>query len=356
MKSRAVLLLAALHVSAFSALARQPAPGPDHTREALVIPDVALVNQNGAPIRFYSDLVKDRVVVINFIFTSCTTICPVMGVNFASLGKSAGDAVEFISVSVDPEVDTPERLRTWAARFGVTVPWTLVTGQKSAIDQLLKGLKVLTADRLDHAAIVLIGSGGTGAGWIRANGLAPAARLAELVAAARSEARTTNQPSPAHTYFTDVTLVDQNGVSRRLYTDLMKDKVVIIDVLFTGCEGACPVMARTFARLQEFLGERLGDQVHMLSISVDPRTDTPAKMKAYATGVNARPGWFFLSGSPENVVVALQKLGQYVERKEDHSNLILIGNDRTGLWKKVFGMAPYDEIVKVLETVLNDRG
>ena len=356
MTSCAVLILAALHLSALSAPARQSAPAPESARERLTIPDLEVVNQAGRPIRFYSDLVKGKVVVINFIFTSCTTVCPVMGVNFASLRKLTGDSVELISISVDPDVDTPERLRTWAAGFKVGPPWTLVTGKKAVIDQLLTGLKAFAPDRLDHATTVLIGSGGTGAGWIRANALAPAATLAELVAVAQSEARASNPQAPAHKYFTDVTLVDQDGVPRRLYSDLLKDKVVIIDVLFTGCEGACPVMARTFARLQDFLGDRLGKDVHMLSISVDPRTDTPTKMKAYATGVNARPGWFFLSGSPENVAVALQKLGQYVERKEDHSNLFLIGNDRTGLWKKAFGMAPYEELVKVLESVLNDRG
>ena len=123
-----------------------------------------------------------------------------MGVNFASLRKLTGDSVELISISVDPDVDTPERLRTWAARFKVGPPWTLVTGKKAVIDQLLTGLKAFAPDRLDHATTVLIGSGGTGAGWIRANALAPAATLAELVAVAQSEARAANPQSPAHKF------------------------------------------------------------------------------------------------------------------------------------------------------------
>ena len=169
-------------------------------------------------------------------------------------------------------------------------------------------------------------------------------------------ASASGQPSASQRYFGDVMLLDQDGVERRFYSDLLQGKVVVINVLFTRCDNACPVMAGTFARIQEFLGDRLGADVHMLSISVDPANDTPARLKAYASGFKARPGWFFLSGNPRNVDAALQKLGQRVERKEDHSNLFLIGNDRTGLWKKVFGMAPYEEIVRVLETVLNDKG
>jgi protein SCO1/2 len=172
--------------------------------------------------------------------------------------------------------------------------------------------------------------------------------------------RASGSPSPqssaSQRYFTDVPLLDQDGVKRRFYSDLLQGKVVIINVLFTRCDNACPVMSQTFARIQEYLGDRLGTDVHMLSISVDSDTDTPAVLKAYASSFKARPGWFFLSGDKHNVDASLQKLGQRVERKEDHSNLFLIGNDRTGLWKKVFGMAPYEEIVRVLETVLNDKG
>jgi protein SCO1/2 len=355
MKARAALLMAALHALTLPALAQTPRDA-DHAREALAIPDIELVTQNGTPVHFYSDLVKGKAVVINFVFTSCTTVCPVMGVTFASLRKLTPDAVQLISVSVDPEVDTPARLKTWAARFDVGPRWTLVTGEKRRVDQLLKALKVIAADRVDHATSVLIGNGRDGPGWIRASGLAPAAKLAELAAAAQAEAALPPQSSAAARYFTDTTLVDQDGIPRRFYTDLLQNKVVVINVMFTGCEGACPVMTRTFARLQEFLGDRLGKDVHLLSISVDPKTDTAAKLKAYANGVNARPGWFFLSGSSAAVETVLGKLGQQVERREDHSNLFLIGNDRTGLWKKVFGMAAYDDILKALESVLNDRG
>ena len=164
------------------------------------------------------------------------------------------------------------------------------------------------------------------------------------------------ETSPAHKYFGDVKLVNQHGQEMRLYSDLIKDRTVVSDVMFTACTGACPVMSGTFAKLQDRLGDRLGKDVYLVSISVDPVNDTPAKLKEYAARFNARPGWYFLTGSKENVEAALRKLGQFVENREGHQNLFLIGNDRTGLWKKAFGLAKPEEIFPVVDSVVNDKG
>ena len=163
-------------------------------------------------------------------------------------------------------------------------------------------------------------------------------------------------PSPAQKYFGDVPLTNQDGREMRLYSDLIKDKIVVIDVMFTSCTGACPIMSSTFARIQDRIGDRLGKDVHLISISVDPVNDTPAKLKEYAGRFSAKPGWYFLTGPKENVDEALRKLGQYVENREAHQNLFLIGNDRTGLWKKAFGLAKPDEIFPIVDSVLNDKG
>jgi protein SCO1/2 len=161
--------------------------------------------------------------------------------------------------------------------------------------------------------------------------------------------------SPAHKYFTDVTLINQNGEPMRLYSDLLKGKVVVINSFFASCQGSCPVMAATFAKIQDRLGERLGKEVHLISLSVDPETDTPEKLKAFAERFNAKPGWYFLTGTKENVHQALYKLGQYVEQRENHLNIFIVGNEPTGLWKKAFGLAKSDEIIRIVESVLNDR-
>ena len=107
--------------------------------------------------------------------------------------------------------------------------------------------------------------------------------------------------------------------------------------------------------MQLALGDRVGKDVHIISISVDPLVDTPANLKAYAKKLHARPGWYFLTGEKQNVDFALGKLGHLVSRKEEHLNIFIIGNERTGLWKKAFGLAQSDEIVKVVESVLNDK-
>lgn len=162
--------------------------------------------------------------------------------------------------------------------------------------------------------------------------------------------------SPAHKYFGDMKLVNQDGQEMRLYSDLMKDKTVVIDVMFTTCTGACPVMSGTFAKIQDHLGDRVGKDVNLISITVDPVNDTPARLKEYSARFKARPGWYFLTGSKENVDAALRKLGQYVENREGHQNLFLILNDRTGLRKKAFGLAKPEEILSVVDSVVNDKG
>jgi protein SCO1 len=166
----------------------------------------------------------------------------------------------------------------------------------------------------------------------------------------------TGPASPARKYFTDVELVDQDGRPQRLYSDLLQGKTVVIDAFFTSCSGACPVLGEKLAALQQWLGDRLGKEVYLLSFTVDPQHDTPARLKQYATRLGARPGWFFLTGKKENVDWALYKLGHYVEKKEDHSNLLVIGNEPTGLWKKVFGLARSEELIRSLDAVLHDRG
>ena len=166
--------------------AADPGGGPPVVISGLRIPDVELFDQNGKPVRFYSDVVKGRVVAINTIFTTCTTICPLMGANFAKLGKlldRKDGKLSLVSISIDPVVDTPERLKEWSGAFGQTgVEWTLLTGSKANVDTVLKALQVFTADKQDHAPIVLIGGDSAG-DWARASALLPPTKLAELIQA-----------------------------------------------------------------------------------------------------------------------------------------------------------------------------
>ncbi|HXQ74529.1 MAG TPA: SCO family protein [Pyrinomonadaceae bacterium] len=164
------------------------------------------------------------------------------------------------------------------------------------------------------------------------------------------------EASPAEKYFTDVELIDQNGKKVRFYTDVLKGKTVVVNAFFTSCTSVCPPMNRNMQKIQEAFGDRVGRDVFLVSITVDPVTDTPEKMKTYAKNFHAGPGWMFLTGKKENLDWALYKLGQYVESKDDHTTVLIVGNEKTGLWKKAFAMANVAELVQVVESVANDKG
>jgi len=322
------------------------------------IPDLELLDQNGRKIHFYSDLVKGHTVAINFIFTTCTTICPPLGATFARVQKELGDRVgrdvRLISITVDPATDTPERLKAWGAKFHAGDGWTFVTGDKPQVDELLRALGASSARREDHTPTVLIGNDVKGT-WTRTYGLAQVSQLVEIINTTTT-AKVADDVSPAHKYFTDVELIDQDGKKVRFYTDVLKGKTVVIDAFFTTCTSVCPPMNRNMERIQQALGDRVGRDVLLVSMSVDPEVDTPPKLKEYAKKFHAGPGWMFLTGKKENVEQALYKLGQSVQAKEDHTTIMIIGNETTGLWKKALGIANPNELVQIVESVVNDKG
>jgi protein SCO1/2 len=192
--------------------------------------------------------------------------------------------------------------------------------------------------------------------WLSVFVLLLAGKVAAQDPAPAPAAPTVNaSPSASEKYFTDIVLLNQDGEKMRLYSDLLQGKTVIINTFFATCQGSCLPITRNLEKVQEALGDRLGKDARIISISVDPTVDTPAELKAFGKKFHARPGWYFLTGSKENVEFVLKKLGQFVENKNDHYNIIIIGNDRTGLWKKAFGLAKSEEIVKVVESVVNDK-
>jgi cytochrome oxidase Cu insertion factor (SCO1/SenC/PrrC family) len=148
------------------------------------IPDIEVLDQNGRKVHFYTDLVKGQTVVINFIFTTCTTICPPLGATFARVQKELGDKVgrdvRFISISIDPATDTPERLKAWGAKFHAGEGWTFVTGNKPQVDELLRVLGASSARREDHSPTVLIGNDAHGV-WTRTYGLANTGQLVQII-------------------------------------------------------------------------------------------------------------------------------------------------------------------------------
>src|SRR5512134_3705520 len=97
-------------------------------------------------------------------------------------------------------------------------------------------------------------------------------------------------------YFTDLPLLTQDGRPVRFYSDILKDKVVLISFIFTNCDEACPLLMRSFREVQDLLGDRVGRDVFLVSISVDPEADTPDALKEYGERYGAGAGWVFLTG------------------------------------------------------------
>ncbi len=164
--------------------------------------------------------------------------------------------------------------------------------------------------------------------------------------------------SVAHQYFTDVELIDQANQPHRLYSDLLHDRVVVITAFYTQCKNSCPIANVKLLGLQDHLGERLGKDVHFLSLTVDPAYDTPSRLRSFSLKLGADPGWHFLTGQKANVYLAHARLGTFAADPdpESHGNSIFLGNLRTGLWKKIFGPAVDSaQLAQELENLLADK-
>ena len=156
---------------------------------SLKIPNARITNQDGKQLDFYTDLIKGKTVAINFIFTTCTASCPPLTATFRKVQQNAverGLPLQLISISVDPTVDTPERLHTFAEKFNAGPGWTFVTGDKSEIDSLLNSLGAAVANKNDHTPMIMIGNDGADY-WTRAYGLSSPSQLVELIATAAAK-------------------------------------------------------------------------------------------------------------------------------------------------------------------------
>lgn len=140
-----------------------PAEGTEQ-RSLVVLSDRPMLDQNGETRRLKSDIAGSRIIVVDFIFTSCQTICPVTTALMADahrrLGDVAAEDMAFVSMSVDSGVDTPERLKAFAARHGAA--WSFLTGEKPVMDEALVWLNAYATNPEDHAAMIVIGDVATG--------------------------------------------------------------------------------------------------------------------------------------------------------------------------------------------------
>jgi len=146
----------------------------------------------------------------------------------------------------------------------------------------------------------------------------------------------------------DVPLLDQDGKRRMLVSDLVGEQIVVMNFIFTTCPSVCPMQSAIFAGLQKELGDRLGNEVQLLSLSIDPGTDVPARLAETAARYGAREGWTWLTGEKADVDRALAGLGAYSSDVASHPAMILVGDGRRGGWTRFYGFpSPADVLARV---------
>jgi protein SCO1/2 len=184
-------------------------------------------------------------------------------------------------------------------------------------------------------------------------GKCPKCRMAlRRTAAVPAPAPTPDEPKTGTNPFSasqipDVRVYDQNGQALNFYRDLIKDKNVAINFIFTTCTNVCPVLTATFRRVQLEL-EKSQSVVKLISISVDPTTDTPERLREFANKFKAGPGWTFVTGEKADIDLLLQRLGVGVGNKTDHTSMILVGNDPADYWTRTYGLSSPSVLIQVM--------
>jgi cytochrome oxidase Cu insertion factor (SCO1/SenC/PrrC family) len=151
-------------------------------------------------------------------------------------------------------------------------------------------------------------------------------------------------------HFPNVPLVTQDKRTVRFYDDLIKNKVLIIQFMFTNCEQYCLMVTPNLVRVQTELQKRAAGSVTMISITVDPIHDTPGVLKEYASKFHVRPGWQFLTGQKSDIDQIRRGLGVYDpdDKKIEHMNVLTIGKESSGQWLAIGGLAKPEVIVQTV--------
>ncbi|MGO5000032.1 SCO family protein [Oceanisphaera sp. W20_SRM_FM3] len=158
------------------------------------------------------------------------------------------------------------------------------------------------------------------------------------------------EAADATVHFAAVPLLDQHGQTVNLKEDLVADKLVVMSFVYTSCTTVCPVVSGLMKQVQDQLGERIGSEVQLVSISVDPLRDTPTRLQQYAQGFNAGDGWSWLTGTTQSINQTLKGLGAWAADYDAHPPLIMVGDGRSDNWSRFYGFtAPEVLVAKVNE-------
>ncbi len=145
-------------------------------------------------------------------------------------------------------------------------------------------------------------------------------------------------------------LVDQDGEPVSL-PKLVEGKLVAMNFVFSTCSTICSPMSAVFSRLRNELGDKVGRDVELVSITLDPVRDTPERLKKFSSMFKRSTGWTFVTGEAPKVTRTLKALGGWVADKERHPPMVLVGNPATGKWVRVYGMPTPDRLIDALVEV-----
>lgn len=148
-------------------------------------------------------------------------------------------------------------------------------------------------------------------------------------------ARPASANGEGSSHFPNVELITQDGKKVHFYDDLIKGKIVAIDLIYTTCHYSCPLETARLAQVQKKLGDRVGKDIFFYSISIDPDHDTPEVLRGYMEQFHVGPGWTFLTGKKEDIIFLGKRLGLYTTpsvNADGHIAHLLIGNDAIGQW------------------------
>jgi protein SCO1/2 len=153
------------------------------------------------------------------------------------------------------------------------------------------------------------------------------------------------QPQSARIQLGDTPLLDQQGRKTRLRSDAIGDRIVVVDFVYTTCTTVCPVLSAVMAQVQDKLAAQPQRDVALLTLTVDPVRDTPARLKTFAAGLGAGPGWTWLTGPKPQVDEALKAFGAYTANFVDHPPLVLVGDARSGKWLRFYGFPTPEQLL-----------
>lgn len=162
-------------------------------------------------------------------------------------------------------------------------------------------------------------------------------------------------PGSVKVKLADTPLQDPDGRLVRIRSDVFGDRVVVINFVFTTCTTVCPASTAVMSQLQERLGARVGREVVLVSLSVDPVRDTPARLKEYAGKSGARAGWVWLTGRKGDVDQVSRAFGAYTTNPDDHPAMVMVGDARAQVWTRFFGFPAPADLAQQVESLLAAR-